>query len=100
MQDSIKVIRDFISGKTSDRQGITRSSDPTVMTRMQEANQYIGSKLIGPGPQEEGLVGNAEKLIGEALQRTNHFFEGKWKDYRKQVEETKINLFKEYKPIQ
>ena len=100
MQDSIKVIREFISGKTSDRQGITRSSDPTVMTRMQEANQYIGSKLIGPGPQEEGLVGNAEKLIGEALQRTNHFFEGKWKDYRKQVEETKINLFKEYKPIQ
>jgi photosystem II stability/assembly factor-like uncharacterized protein len=100
MQDSIKVIREFISGKTSDRQGITRSSDPTVMTRMQEANQYIGSKLIGPGPQEEALVGNAEKLIGEALQKTNHFFEGKWKDYRKQVEETKINLFKEYKPIQ
>ena len=100
LQDSIKVIREFISGKTSDRQGITRSSDPTVMTRMQEANQYIGSKLIGPGPQEEALVGNAEKLIAEALQKTNNFFEGKWKDYHKQVEETKINLFKDYKPIQ
>jgi hypothetical protein len=100
LQDSIKVIREFISGKTSDRQGITRSSAPTVMSRMQEANQYIGSKLVAPGAQEEKLVENAEKLIGEAIQKTNNFFEGKWKDYRKQVEETKINLFKEYKPIQ
>ena len=100
LQDSIKVVREFINGKPSDRQGITRSSDPTVMSRMQEANQYIGSKLIGPGPQEEALVGIAEKLIGEALQKTNNFFEGKWKDYRRQVEETKINLFKDYKTIQ
>lgn len=100
LQDSIKVIREFISGKTSDRQGITRSSAPTVMSRMQEANQYIGSKPVAPGAQEEKLVENAEKLIGEAIQKTNSFFEGKWKDYRKQVEETKINLFKEYKPIQ
>lgn len=100
MQDSIKAIREFISGASSDRQGISRSLAPTVMTRLQEANQYIGSKLIAPGAQEEALVANAEKLIGDAVQRTNNFFENKWKAYRKQVEETKINLFKEYKPIE
>lgn len=100
LQDSVKAIREFISGKTSDRQGITRSQDPTVMTRLQDANQSIGSKLISPGQQEEMLVVMAEKLIGEAIQKTNSFFEGKWKEYRKQVEETKINLFKDYTPIQ
>jgi hypothetical protein len=56
MQDSIRVIREFISGKTSDRQGISRSLAPTVMTRVQEANQYIGSKLVAPGAQEEQLI--------------------------------------------
>ena len=100
LQDSIKTIREFINGKTSDRQGITRSSDPTVMTRIQEANQSIGSKPIVPGSQEEILITNAEKLINEAVKMTNTFFEGKWKSYRQQVEQTKINLFKEYKPIQ
>ncbi len=100
LQDSIRIIREFISGKTSDRQGISRSLAPTVMTRIQEANQYIGSKLVAPGAQEEQLIANAEKLIGEAVKKTNDLFEGKWKSYRKQVEETKINLFKEYKPIE
>ena len=100
LQDSIKVIREFISGATSDRQGISRSLAPTVLTRIQDASQYIGAKLVAPGAQEEQLVLNAEKLIGEAVKKTNTFFEGKWKDYRKQVEETKINLFKEYKPIE
>jgi hypothetical protein len=100
LQDSIKVIREFISGATSDRQGISRSLAPRVLTRIQDANQYIGAKLVAPGAQEEQLIANAEKLIGEAVKKTNTFFEGKWKDYRKQVEETKINLFKEYKPIE
>ena len=100
LQDSIKSIREFISGKPSDKQGISRSSDPTVMTRIQDANQNIGSKLVAPGRQEEELVENAEKLVREVLQKTNSFFENTWKAYRKQVEETKINLFKEYKRIE
>ena len=100
LQDSVKLIREFISGKTSDRQGISRSQDPTVMTRVQEANQYIGAKPVVPGEQEERLLTIAEKQIDKAVQRTNSLFEGKWKEYRKQVESTKINLFKDYSPIQ
>ncbi|MBC7850960.1 MAG: hypothetical protein H7Y31_14555 [Chitinophagaceae bacterium] len=100
LQDSVKSIREFISGTTSDRQGISRSQAPTVMTRIQEANQNIGSKPLAPGAQEIKLIENAEKLITDAVQRTNALFEGKWKSYRMQVENTKINLFKDYKPIE
>ncbi len=100
MQDSIRNIREFVSGKPSTRQGISRSLAPTVLTRVQEANQNIGAKMVVPGPTEEKLVENAESQINIVVQRTNNFLEGKWSDYRKLVENTKVNLFKDYKPIQ
>ena len=99
MQDSIKAIREFINGKTSDKQGISRSQDETVMSKIGLAQQYIGSKNVAPGTQEEKLVQNAETLINMAIQRINNFFDGKWKTYRQQAEGTKINLFKDYTPI-
>jgi hypothetical protein len=100
MTDEIKSIREFISGKTSDAQGISRSPfQVTVMTQMQLAQQNVGSKMVAPGQQEETLVANAEKAVGDAIQKINAFFEGKWKNYRNLVEGTKVNLFKDYKPI-
>lgn len=100
LQDSIKSIREFISGKNSDRQGISRPPQITVMTKLQQARQYISSKPLAPGTQEERLVSIAESAIRDALQRINAFFEANWKNYRRQVEGTKINLFKDYKPIE
>ncbi|HAO46912.1 MAG TPA: hypothetical protein PLZ45_01830 [Ferruginibacter sp.] len=101
MQDEIKAIREFINGKTSDRQGISRSPfEITVMTALQTAQQSIGSKMVEPGPQVEALVVNAEKAVKEAIDKINSFYNSKWKDYRQQVEGTKLNLFKEYKPIE
>ncbi|HWR33738.1 MAG TPA: hypothetical protein VN451_09435 [Chitinophagaceae bacterium] len=101
MTDEIKSIREFISGKTSDLQGISRSPfQVTVMTQLQLAQQTIGSKMVAPGQQEETLLANAEAAAAEAVQKINSFFDGKWKDYRTQVEGTKVNLFKDYKPIQ
>jgi hypothetical protein len=98
---TIKAIREFISGKSSDAQGISRSPfQVTVMTQMQLAQQNVGSKMVIPGQQEETLVANAEKAVSEAVQKINTFFDGKWKDYRNLVEGTKVNLFKDYKPIQ
>ena len=99
MQDSIKAIREFINGKTSDKQGLTRSQDETVMSKIGLAQQYIGSKNVAPGAQEEKLVQNAETLINITVKRINNFFDGKWKEYRRQAEGTKINLFKDYTPI-
>jgi hypothetical protein len=100
MQDSLKAIREFISGKVSDKQGINRDAGATVMRTLQIASQYIGSKNVAPGAQEEKLVVNAETAINQALQKINNFFNGKWAAYRQQVEGTKLNLFKDYKPIE
>ncbi len=100
MQDSLKAIREFISGKVSDKQGINRDPGMTVMRTYQVAAQYIGSKSVAPGPQEEKLVQNAEIMIGEALKRINNFYSTRWVAYRQQVEGTKLNLFKDYKPIE
>ena len=101
MQDEIKSMREFINGKTSDRQGLARSPfDVTVMSQLRLAQQSIGSKMVSPGEQEETLVSNSEKAIVEALQKINAFIDGKWKDYRSLVDATRVNLFKDYKPIQ
>ena len=100
MTDEIKVIREFISGKSSDAQGISRSPfQVTVTTQMQLAQQNMTSKMVTPGQQEQTLLANAEKAVTEAIQKINAFFDGKWKNYRNLVENTKVNLFKDYKPI-
>ncbi len=56
--------------------------------------------MVVPGRQEETLVSNAEKAIAEAVQKINAFVDGKWAAYRRQVQATKVDLFKDYKPIQ
>lgn len=101
MQDSIRMIREFINGSPSTRQGLSRPlNQVTVTGSMQTAQQYILAKSVAPGQQEEQLVKNAEDLINEAVKRINHFYATKWTDYRKHVESTKVNLFKDYQPIQ
>ena len=101
MTDEIKTIREIINGKTSERQGLSRSPfEVTVMTQAQSAQQSIASKMVAPGQSEETMVDNAEKAIGDVVNKINDFFENKWKGYRSLVEGTKVNLFKDYKPIQ
>lgn len=100
MQDSIKSIREFISGKQSDKQGLSRPQDLTVNNTIGLAQQYIMSKSVTPGPQEEALAQNAATMINAAVQRVNAFYAGKWTAYRQHVESTRVNLFKDYQPIQ
>lgn len=101
MQDEIKAMRELISGKTSDKQGISRSPfETTVMTALQTAQQSIGSKMVVPGPQVEVLVINAENAIKKMVDKINSFYSDKWSDYRRQVEGTKLNFFKDYKAIE
>ena len=101
IQDSIKAIREYVSGRTSDRQGLSRPPGlVTVLGQMQQAQQYISSKSVAPGPQEEALVKIAEDMINASVQRINRFYETTWANYRKLVEGTKINLFKDYKAIE
>ena len=101
MLDEIKAFRETINGKTSDKQGLSRNPfEVTVMSILQTAQQSIGSKMVAPGPQVEALVATAEKAIRDIVDKINGFYAGKWKAYREQVEATKVNLFKDYKPIE
>ena len=95
MQDSIKAIREFISGKTQTRQGYGQVPQITVMNQLQQANQSIGSKPIMPGAQEEMLVARAEQLIAEANSRIDRFMAGPWISYKNQVSANKTSFFKE-----
>ncbi|HEU4471485.1 MAG TPA: hypothetical protein VFR58_10395, partial [Flavisolibacter sp.] len=99
IQDSIRLIREQIIGRTSERQGLSRPAQVTVLGTMQTAQQYITAKAVAPGPQEEQLVRNAEDMINMSVARINAFYAGKWTDYRKLVEGTRINWFKDYQPI-
>ncbi|MBL0146655.1 MAG: hypothetical protein IPP48_13860 [Chitinophagaceae bacterium] len=82
MQDAIKDVRDFVSGKKIERQGYGQLPVETVMTALQEAMQYIRSKNVAPGKQEETLVVKAETKIAEAISKINNFFSDKWKGYQ------------------
>jgi photosystem II stability/assembly factor-like uncharacterized protein len=99
MQDEIKSIREYISGKPQTRQGFGSVPQITVINQWQQATAAIVAKAVIPGKQEEMLVERSEGLIKEALQRINNFFDGKWKAYRKQVEETPVKIFKDYPPL-
>jgi photosystem II stability/assembly factor-like uncharacterized protein len=99
--EDLKKIRESINGKTSDKQGIVRNPfEVTVLSQLQIAQQSINSKMVEPGAHEERLVLNAENAVKSILATINDFFASKWENYKKQVEETKLNLFKEYKPIE
>lgn len=98
--NEIKSLREIVNGKTSEKQGLSRSPFViTVMTLVQNAQQPITGKMSAPGATEEALVGNAEKAIEDFIQKINTFYSEKWTNYRNQVEGTKVNLFKEYKSL-
>lgn len=100
MQDSIKAIREQITGKLQEKQGYGNVPQVTVNSIVGEARSYILSKNIAPGTQEERLMIDAENIVAEVLTRANTFFEGKWKQYRALAESTPVKLFKDYKPIE
>ncbi|MFL5788916.1 MAG: WD40/YVTN/BNR-like repeat-containing protein [Flavisolibacter sp.] len=98
MQDTIKAIRAFISGKPFEKQGLP-PAQTTVVSIMQNAQQYIFAKSIAPGQQEEQLVKNAEEMIHAAIKRINNFYSGQWMQFRKRIESIRVPLFKDYEPI-
>ncbi|MDQ6756753.1 MAG: hypothetical protein M3004_07435 [Bacteroidota bacterium] len=100
MTDSIKSIRDFIFGKRQEKQGTGTPYQLTVIGKLQEANGSVGSKNKIPDSQELRLADEAEFLVGQVAQRTNNFFNTKWKDYRNAVESSQIKLFKDVKAIE
>ncbi|MEN9684960.1 MAG: hypothetical protein RLZZ28_746 [Bacteroidota bacterium] len=100
MQDSIKAIREQLSGKPQEKQGYGTVPQVTVNSVMGEARSYVLGKELVPGAQEERLMADAEAMVSLVLQRANAFFDGSWKQYRSLVEATPVKLFRDYKPIE
>ena len=99
IQEEIKTVKDFISGKKVERQGYGQLPQETVMTAYKEALDNISGKNIVPSQQEELLVEKAQGKIAEAVSKINTFFTTKWKAYQTLIENNKINLFKEFKQL-
>ena len=100
MTDSIKNIRNYIFGKKQEKQGYGTPYQVTVNGRLQEASQAVAGKNKIPDEQEMRLADEAEFLVNDVTQRTNNFFETKWRDYRNVVEASQVKLFKEVKVIE
>ena len=99
IQEEIKKIREFISGKKIERQGYGKLPEETVLTAYEEAMDNIKNKMTIPTKQEEILVTKAEGKIAEAIIKINTFFSTKWKNYQNLVENNKVNIFKEFKQL-
>jgi hypothetical protein len=59
----------------------------------------LGKKAI-PGAQEKRLMQDAADAVNKAVQRSNGFFDGPWKNYRGLVESVPVKWFKDYAPLQ
>jgi photosystem II stability/assembly factor-like uncharacterized protein/gas vesicle protein len=100
MQDSIKVIREQLNGKTQDKQGYGNVPQTTVNGILGEARFTVLGKSTIPGVQEERLMIDAENMVTEVLKRSNNFFDSAWKGFRTLAETTPVKLFKDYKAIE
>ncbi|MCT8339824.1 hypothetical protein MG296_07145 [Flavobacteriaceae bacterium TK19130] len=89
----------FYLGKEDDRQGITRNSDPTVMSRIQTASWYSGSRPNGLTATENQLMDQAKTALQKALEATNNFFVTEWPTYRSTMTQIELSPFKEVETI-
>lgn len=99
-KDIIKEINSVITfyiGKEDKRQGLTRSTDMNVAQRIQMASRYVGSRQSGLTETEKKLIRFAEADLKDALNKTNSFFDDKWKIYRETIEKAQASPFKEIK---
>lgn len=99
IQDSLKIMRERIVGKRSDRQGFGRVYMVTPISKIQEAGSYINRRTEQPTKTETQLVDQAEMLSGETISNANQFFSKQWADYYKKVQATPTDVIREYAPI-
>jgi hypothetical protein len=95
MQDSIKNIRDFISGKKREKQGYGSLYQLTAISQLDDARGLVMDKTAMPGQQEERSIAFAEGLVQQCVNRVNNFNNGAWLQYRKLAEAEPAHIFKE-----
>ena len=96
---SIGKLIDVMIGKEDKRQGITRNPDPTPLTYLFTARRYVGSLLQTPGKTEKDAIKNANEKVDAAMKPINEFYKTNWPNYRQQIEELNLSLFKDYKEL-
>lgn len=94
IQDSIKMIREYMFGKRQEKQGYGTPYQLSVQGKLNEARQLIMGKTIMPGEQEERALTIAQSLSAEAIGRVDRLKESAWKAYKEQVEKMEIKLLK------
>jgi photosystem II stability/assembly factor-like uncharacterized protein len=92
---NIDSIVDQFLGKEDKRQGITRNSEVTVMQRLGQARQYVGSRQNGITATETTLIKNAKDALETVLTEINTFFNDHWKPYQSKMEQVQPNPFKD-----
>ena len=99
LESEIKKIKEYVKGKTQDKQGYGQVPQQSVVNSFRTAQEYITNKMVIPGEQEDKLVVMAEDIIKVAISKINTFLTKNWKDYRTLVESRPTNIFKEIKSV-
>lgn len=92
MNKQIAEIKAFFLGKEDDRQGIVRSTDPNVSTRLREASRYL-ERWHMPGEYEQSLISIAQNEVEEGWTMLKAFADGEWASYRNLVKAHPITPF-------
>jgi len=96
-KDITKAIDSVVAlyiGKEDKRQGITRNPEISVMQRLNTAMGYVASRKTGITTTETNLIQFASEQLKLALEKTNGFFEEKWKTYQGTMESLEYTQFK------
>lgn len=88
---------DLYLGKVDKRQGITKSSDVSVMQRIGTANWYASSRPNGLTTTEKTLINQSKMRLEEVLVATNKFFALDWLNYQTELEKINLSPFKKIK---
>lgn len=99
IRDSVNTLLDFVLGEEDDRQGITRSPEPSVSTKLYAPNRYLGSSFGPPTATERTLMEQAREAADEAVEKINSFFEEEWPAYVRDVESAQLSPFKEFERV-
>ena len=99
IQKSIDLLIDEVLGKEDKRQGITAPSKPSNSSYLNTAISYVWNLMKEPGKTEKQLIENAEKKLNPVIEQINGFYDNEWPDYRNQVEQANLSIFKDYDPL-
>ena len=90
---------DAMFGKEDKRQGITATKDPSNLSYLYLADEYISSLQTEPGKTEQILLTNANAKVDAVIAKINDFFNTDWAAYRTKMEALKLSAFNEVKVL-